>query len=96
MFCTNLVFILGTLVLHEQLQALLSDKRLGSTTSSVTLLRLICVHILVIVSGLVRLTNHLALAKVPYDLHSSFRVADMPNSVCKIWVRLTTQAWIGT
>ena len=96
MFCTNLVFVLGALVLHKQLQTFLSDERLGSATSTMTFLRFICVHIFVLVSGLVRLTNHLALAKVPYNLHSSFGVADMPNSVCEIGVRLTTQASITT
>ena len=96
MFCTNLVFVLGALVLHKQLQTFFPDERLGSAASAMALLWLIRIHVLVLVSRLVRLTNHLALAKVPYNLHSSFGVADMPNSVCEIGVRLTTQASITT
>ena len=89
MFCTNLVFVLGALVLHKQRQTFFPDERLGSAASAMALLWLIRIHVLVLVSRLVRLTNHLALAKVPYNLHTGFGITNVPDLLSECGVRLT-------
>ena len=90
MFCTNLVFVLGALVLHKQLQTFFPDERLGSAASTMALLWLISVGVVVLILGLVRLADHFPLAEIPHDLHPSFGIADVPDFICKSRVRLTT------
>jgi hypothetical protein len=81
---TDIVFVLGLLVLHKQLEAFLTDDWLIVAAAAV-LAGLLATALLL---GLIRLARHLALTVGPDDGHAALRVADVPDLVCKVRVRL--------
>jgi hypothetical protein len=92
---TNLVIILGLLILHEKLQPLLPDLWLDMTTSTMALLGLFVVRIFALFLGLVGFAYHLGLAMVPHDGHSFFRILDIPDLLRKSGVRLNLRQTSG-
>ena len=85
---TNLVLILGLLVLQEQFQAFLSDLRLKVATSAMALFGLIAVKIPLILL-LVSLTDHLTFAMVPDNGHASLQIPNMSDLIGEVGIRLT-------
>lgn len=88
---TNLVVVFRALVLNEQFQAFLPNLWLCGTAATVAAFRLVVVNAVIVISRFVRFTDHLALAEGPHHLHARLRVANMPDSVCKLGIRLTAR-----
>jgi len=84
----NLVFVLGLLVLQEQLQAFFADQGLKVAASAVALLGLITFKV-TLVPLLVGLTNHLTFAMIPNDGHPGLQIPNMSNLFGEVGVRLT-------
>jgi hypothetical protein len=91
---TDIVIILGALVLHKHLQTLFPDNGLLVTAASMPLLGLGVFPFLTLLLRLVCFTAHFRFAVVPNDGHSLLRVAQMTNLLCKARVEL--QAWKWT
>jgi hypothetical protein len=87
-YITNLILILGLLVLQKQLQAFFADQGLKVAASSVALLRLIAIEI-TLIPLLVGLTDHLTFAMVPYDGHAGLQISNMSDLIGEVGVRLT-------
>lgn len=85
---TYLIFILWFLVLHEQLQSLLADRRLHTATAAVPFLWFFVLIPLSFVLRLISLANHLRLTERPHNGHPCFGVTDMADTVRKIGIRL--------
>lgn len=85
---TYLIIVLWSLVLHEQLQAFFSNKRLLMTTSTVPFFRFIRIRFGTIFARFVCFTGHLGFAVSPYNGHTRFAIAHVSDFVGKICVGL--------
>jgi H+/Cl- antiporter ClcA len=85
---TNVIVVLGLLVLHEQLQSLLPHLRLLVSTPAVRPLRLLRLALLSFVFGFVSFACHFGLAMGPDDRHTAFRVSNVTNFARKVRVGL--------
>jgi hypothetical protein len=85
---TNLIFIFGSFVLDEKLQAFFPNERLYVTASTMTFLGLIRIAFSTLFLGLVTLTDHLGLAVRPHNGHARLRIANMPDLVGEVGVGL--------
>ena len=86
---TNLIFVLRSFILDEQLETFLSDKRLDVTTTSMPFLRFIDIPFGSLLFGFVCFADHFRLAMSPNNGHSCFGIANMAYFVGKKRVRLT-------
>lgn len=86
---TNLVFVFRTLVLNEELEALLPDLWLCGATTTIAALRFLVIRTIIFVFGFVRFANHFALATSPDDLHARFGITDMLDFISERGIRLT-------
>lgn len=85
---TDIVVVLGALVLHKHLQTLFPNDGLLVAAATVPLLGFSVFSFLSLLLRLVCFTGHFRFAMVPNDRHSLLRVAQMSNLLCEARVQL--------